>query len=67
MTTDDALDEASELRRRLVEQIRRNDELMRENVALRTIVASVMFDLDRDGRVSGSTEHALRFTNREGR
>ena len=60
MTTDDALDEASELRRLLVGQIKRNDELTRENAMLRSTIAAVVFDLDKAGRVASSTENALR-------
>lgn len=65
MTTDDALDEASELRRLLVGQIKRNDELARENATLRSMVAAAVFDLDRTGHVATSTENALRFAARK--
>ena len=65
MTTDDALDEASELRRLLVGQIKRNDELARENATLRSMVAAAVFDLDRTGHVAPSTENALRFAARK--
>jgi hypothetical protein len=60
VTTDDALDEASELRRLLVGQIKRNDELTRENATLRSMIAATVFDLDKAGRVASSTENALR-------
>lgn len=65
MTTDDALDEASELRRLLVAQIRRNDELARENATLRSMIAAAVFDLDKAGRVASSTENALRVAARK--
>lgn len=65
MTTDDALDEASELRRLLVGQIRRNDELARENAMLRSMIAAAVFDLDKAGRVASSTENALRVAARK--
>lgn len=65
MTTDDALDEAGELRRLLVAQIRRNDELARENAMLRSMIAAAVFDLDKAGRVASSTENALRVAARK--
>lgn len=65
MTTDDALDEASELRRLLVAQIRRNDELARENATLRSMIAAAVFDLDKAGRIASSTENALRVAARK--
>ena len=65
MTTDDALDEASELRRLLVGQIRRNDELAKENAMLRSMIAAAVFDLDKAGRVASSTENALRVAARK--
>lgn len=60
MRVDDALDEASNLRRLLTDQIKRNEELAEENKFLRSIIAATVFDIDMAGRIDSSTEIALR-------